>query len=108
MPTLSIQPAAASADVLRDLDFTNIGPQGGILNAWGATATEGETINISHGASSEPLAPNCVLNLEALSGTVDVSRDQIVFNEVVFPGQLKCQIPAVTANMRLMFHLAFP
>lgn len=103
MPTVRFRQTGVSTNAFQDLRFTNL-ERGGIINLWASTATAGETLSIGSGVDSV-LAADLQINVEAAAQVVDVARDQLIFQEIVRPGQLRCEIPANAAGMNIMLHV---
>ena len=94
-----------SDDALATRKFNTIPGGGAIINVWASCVTSGDTIGLSVGekeimvAATEP-------NIEGSADVIDISRDQLLFNEVVPSGQMYAPV-AVTTALNLQIHIRY-
>jgi len=106
MPTITGRVTAVTSDALATKKF-NVIPQGGaIVNMWAAGATKDDALGLSVG-DRDIAVQGTIVNVEAAADVVDVARDQVIFNEVVGPGQLFLPVSAVTAELNYIIHLRY-
>lgn len=104
MPTLRFGTATAT-DALANRKFNVIPPQGAIVNMWASSVTNGDTLGLSIG-DRDIVVNGAEMNIEISADVVDVSRDQLVFNEVIGPGQL--YLPATcTTEINILLHVRY-
>lgn len=105
MPTIKVAPAATTTDALSNVKFNVIPPGGAVLNVWGSGANNGDTFGLSIG-DRDLVVNGTELNLESNADVVDTARDQILFDEVVGPGQLFMPV-TVTAECQIQIHIRY-
>jgi hypothetical protein len=104
MPTIRFG-TTTSTDALANRKF-NIIPQGGaIVNVWASSVTNGDTFGLSIG-DRDIVVNGTEMNIEAAADVIDVARDQMVFNEIVGPGQLFLPV-TVTTEAQFIIHLRY-
>lgn len=104
MPTLRFD-SATSTDAMANRKF-NVIPEGGaVLNLWASGATAGDTFGLSIG-DRDICVNGTELNIEVSADVVDTDRDQLIFNEVVGPGQIFLPVTA-TAECQFLIHLRY-
>lgn len=107
MPSMKFSVAADTSDALANMKFRMIPAGGAYLNLWAKSTTATDHFGLSIG-SREIMTADTLANLEdALRvDAVDVNLDQIVFNELVEPGQL--YMPVVrTTEMHFLIALRY-
>lgn len=85
MPAIRRNVAATTADALNGLNF-KVQPRPFLASLWASTDDEGDVLSFS--VDSQAFLINAAVNLEAASGTVDTSRDQVLFREPCPAGEL--------------------
>ncbi len=99
MPSIKRLVAAASANVLATLRFTN--PSGpSAVSLWASSATAGE--DLTYGVDDILLVEAAEINLEVRNQTVDVASDQILFREPAPAGQHVLSIPVIAADVSFL------
>lgn len=104
MPTLKVT-SGTSTNALTGLTFNTIPPGGAIINAWVSGATASDNFGLKIG-DREIVTQGTECNIEISADVIDVARDQMVFNEVVGPGELKMPVTA-TAEVQALFHIRY-
>ena len=102
MPTLRVA-TGTSTNALTGLTFNTIPAGGAIVNAFVSSATNGDVFGLLIGDRSI-VTQGTECNVEIAADVVDVSRDQMVFNEVVGPGELKMPC-TVTTELQAIIHI---
>lgn len=92
---------ATSTDALANRKFNVIPAGGAVINMWASSVTNGDTYGFSVG-DRDIVVNGTEMNIEVAADSIDMSRDQVVFNEVVGPGQL---FLPVTVTTEAQFHL---
>jgi len=105
MPTIRVAPAATTTDALANVKFNVIPGGGAIVNMWAASVTNGDTFGLSIG-DRDIVVNGTELNIEVAADCIDVSRDQVVFNEVVGPGQLFLPV-TLTTEAQFLIHIRY-
>jgi hypothetical protein len=106
MPTIKGNAAAATTDALSNVKFNTIPPGGAIVNMWISCAANGGTFGLSIG-DRDIVVPGTEANVEIAADVIDVSRDQVCFDEVVGPGQLFLPIGAAGTEIQWQIHLRY-
>jgi len=104
MPALRFD-SATSTDALAARKFNTIPSPGAIINLWASGATAADNFGFSVG-QSEVCVQGTEANIEVAVDVVDVQRDQILFDEVVGPGQMFLPVTA-TAEMQFLIHIRY-
>jgi len=106
MPTIRIAPTAVTNDALQGETFQVIPDSGAVVNMWGSSVNNGDTFGFLIG--DRTIVPQGTeMNVEAAADVIDVSRDQLVFNEVVPGGALHLPVGAVTAEAQFLIHIRY-
>lgn len=105
MPSLRFIVPATTTDAMANRKFNVIPAGGAVLNMWGTSVTITDTFGISVG-DRDIVVGGSVANVTSAAGVVDISRDQLVFNEIVTGGQifLPCTL---TTDMNFLIHLRY-
>lgn len=106
MPT--IRPAGvttSTADDLANRQFNVVPPGGAIVNMFIAGVTSGDTFGFSSG-DRQIVVNGSEMNIEISADVVDIQRDQVVFDELVLPGQLFLPI-TLTTEVQYLLHIAY-
>jgi len=104
MPTIRFG-TTTTTDALANRKF-NIIPQGGaIVNIWCSGVTNGDTFGLSIG-DRDVVVNGTEMNIESAADVIAVNIDQMVFNEVVGPGQLFLPV-TVTTEAQFLIHLRY-
>lgn len=106
MPTIKGAVAAATTDALANVKFNTIPPPGAIVNLWIACAANGGTFGFAVG-NEEIVVQGTEANVEVAADVIDVARDQVVFDEVVGPGQMYLPIPAAGTETQYQLHVRY-
>ncbi len=101
MPSLRFD-SATNADALSNRKFSVVPARGAVLNLWASCATAGDVFGLSIG-DRDIMVVGSEANIEASADVVDVSRDQLIFNELVKGGQL---FLPTTSGTEMQFLLA--
>lgn len=104
MPTVRFG-TATSTDAMANRKFNIIPPKGAILNMWCSSVTNGDTFGLSIG-DRDIIVNGTELNIEVSGDVIDCSRDQMVFNEFVGPGQLFLPV-TVTTEAQFLLHIRY-
>jgi hypothetical protein len=105
VPTLKFKVSATTTDALSNRKFNVIPAGGAILNMWASTATAADDFGLSVG-DRDVVVQGTPINLESANEVIDTDRDQVVFQEIVGPGQMF--LPAtVTADSSFLIHLRY-
>lgn len=70
------------------------------VNFWASSVTNGDNVGLR--LNKTIIMDDGECNIEASADVIDSSRDQLVFNTVVGPGQLKVPVPALTTELQFM------
>jgi hypothetical protein len=105
MPTIRTAVTATTPDALANIKFNVIPPQGAVLNLWCSGVTNGDTMGLSIG-DRDIVVQGTEMNIEVAADSIDINRDQMVFNEVVGPGQLYMPV-AVTTEAQFLIHIRY-
>jgi hypothetical protein len=101
MPAIKRILAATTADALNGLNF-KVQPRPFLASLWASGANEGDVVGFSVDANQ--FLVSGAVNVEAASGVVDTSRDQILFREPCPAGELF--LPAtMTANVTYLLNI---
>jgi len=104
MPSLRFD-SATSADALSTRKFSVVPTGGAVLNLWASGATAADSFGLSIG-DRDIMVNGSELNIEIAADVVDVSRDQLIFNELINGGQLFLPVTA-TAEIQALIHLQY-
>ncbi len=104
MPSLRFA-SATNADALSNRKFSVVPVRGAVLNLWGSGATAADSFGLSIG-DRDIMVVGSEVNIEISADVVDVSRDQLVFNELVNGGQLFLPVTA-TAEEQFLIALRY-
>jgi hypothetical protein len=104
MPALRFG-TATSTDALANRKFADIPSRGAIVNMWASSVTNGDVFGLSIG-DRDLVVQGTEMNIEVSADVIDVSRDQVVFNEVVGPGRLYLPV-TVTTEAQFLIHLRY-
>lgn len=106
MPTIKGAVSAATTDALSNVKFNTIGHPGAIVNMWAACAANGGTFGLSIG-DRDIVVQGTEANVEVAADVIDTARDQVVFDEVVGPGQLYLPVPAAGTELQYQIHIRY-
>ena len=106
MPTIKGAVTAATTDALSNVKFNTIPPPGAIINMWIACAANGGTFGLAIG-DRDIVVQGTESNVEVSADVIDAARDQVVFDEVVGPGQLYLPIPAAGTETQYQLHIRY-
>jgi len=106
MPTIKGNAAAATADALANETFNVIPNTGAVVNMAISCAANGGTFGFGIG-DRVIVAQGTEANVEVAADVIDWPRDQVVFNEVVGPGQLKLPIGAAGTEIQWQIHIRY-
>lgn len=96
---------ATTADALSNLQFSTVPIGGAILNVWVSSVTNGDNWGLSIG-NSQIVVNGTECNIEVSADVIQVSDDQMVFDEVIGGGQLF--FPAtVTTELQALLALRY-
>jgi len=104
----TIRPAGVTAttpDDLANRQFNVVPPGGAIANLWIAGVTTGDTFGFLSG-DRVLIVNGSEMNVEISADVIDVSRDQVIFDELVLPGQLFLPL-TLTTEVQYLLHLAY-
>lgn len=104
MPTLRFG-TGTTTDALANRKFNIIPPGGAIVNVWASCVTNGDTFGLSIG-DRDIVVNGTEMNIEAAADVIAVNMDQMIFNEVVGPGQLFLPV-TVTTEAQFLIHLRY-
>lgn len=96
---------ATTTDALANRKFNVIPQNGAIVNVWGSSVTNGDTFGFSIG-DKDIVVNGTELNIEVSADVIDMSRDQLVIDEVVGPGQLYMPV-TVTTEAQFLIHIRY-
>ena len=99
MASRRIDVAAATNNALADEEIRKVDVPS-VVNLWASCVTNGDSIGLTLGKTTIMETDEC--NIEASADVIDTSRDQLVFNTVVGPGELRVPIGAVTTEMQFL------
>lgn len=106
MPTIKPAGGGTSADALANVKFSVVPAGGAIINMWISGATAADSFGLSIG-DRDIIVNGSECNIEIAADVIDVSRDQVVFDEVLLTGgQLYLPVTA-TAEVQFMMHLRY-
>lgn len=104
MPTLRFRVAATTTDALANRKFNVVPAGGAIANLWASCVTNSDTFSFSIG--DRDIMVTSPMNIEASTTVIDNDRDQLVFNELIGPGQLFLPVTVTTAA-NFLIHLRY-
>lgn len=105
MPTVTDRVAATTANALATKKFNVIPPGGAVLNLWASGVTKTDAVGLSVG-DREIIVQGSPCNVETAVDTLDLTRDQMVFNEIVGPGELFMPV-TVTTEMQYRLQITY-
>jgi len=105
MPSLRFRVSATTTDALANRKFSVVPAAGAILNIWVAGVTGTDSFGISIG-DRDIMVDGSLISIEISADVIDVSRDQVVFNEVIGGGQLFLPV-TVTTEAQFLIHLRY-
>lgn len=105
MPGLSYRAAATTPDSMSNRKFNIIGGLGAVVSLWLSCVTITDVFGFSVG-DKDVMINGSLCNIEASTGVVDSNRDQVLFNEVVPPGQIFLPITVTTA-MNVLLNITY-
>jgi len=85
--------------------FNVIPPGGAVLNLWTAGVTGTDSFGLSIG-DRDVMVDGSLISIEVSADVIDNSRDQVVFNEVVGPGQVFLPV-TVSTEAQFLIHLRY-
>jgi hypothetical protein len=106
MPTIKGNAAAATGNALEGVKFSVIPNSGAAVNMWISCAANGGTFGLAIG-DRDIVIPGTEANVEVAADVIDVARDQVVFNEIVGPGQLYLPIGAAGTEIQWQIHIRY-
>lgn len=101
MPTIRRRVAATTSNALANEKFRYIGGVGAIVSMWAAGVTATDDVGLSINSRDIILAGTDI-NIEASADVIDTDRDQILYNEVVEPGELYLPVTVTTEMQYLL------
>jgi len=104
-PSLRFRVSATTTDALANRTFNAIPPGGAVGNLWAAGVTATDNFGFSVGAR-QIMVQGSVVNIEASADVVDSDRDQLLYNELIPPGQLQMPV-TVTTESQFLINLAY-
>lgn len=104
MPTIRFG-TTTTTDALANRKFNIIPQQGAVVNLWASSVTNGDTFGLSIG-DRDIVVNGTEMNIEAAADVIDIHRDQMVFSEVVGPGQLFLPV-TVTTEAQFIVHIRY-
>lgn len=105
MPTVKLVVNATTTDALANNTFNVIPPGGAIINGWFSGATVDDAVGLKIG-DRDIMVQGTTVNIEGSADVCDTSRDQLVFSEVVGPGQLYMPV-TVTTELQALLHIRY-
>lgn len=106
MPTIKGNAAAATTDALSNVKFADIPPPGAVINMWVSCAANGGTFGLAIG-DKDVVTQGTEANVEVAADVIDVSRDQVVFDEAVPAGHLYLPIGAAGTEIQWQIHIRY-
>jgi len=106
MPTIRKAVTAVTDDALSNIKFADIPAPGAVINLWISSVTNGDTFGLSIG-SQDIIVQGTECNIEVSADSLDVNRDQVVFDEVVPGGHLYLPVSALTTELQFMLHVRY-
>lgn len=103
MPTIRKRVAATTTNALSTEKFRYIGGAGAIVNLWAAGVTNSDDVGLSIN-TRELIPAGTDINIEASADVIDSDRDQLLYNEVVEPGELYLPV-TVTTEMQFLLSI---
>lgn len=101
MPTIRKRVAATTSNCLQAEKFRLVGGKGAIVNVWACGVTNSDDIGLSIN-SRDLIVAGTDINIEASADVIDTDRDQVLYNEVVEPGELYSPITVTTEMQELV------
>lgn len=71
-----------------------------VVNMWASCVTNGDSIGLL--LNKTEIMPAGEVNIESSADVIDNDRDQLIFNTVVGPGQLRVPVTAVTTEIQFL------
>ncbi len=105
MPSLRFRVSTTTPDALSNRKFSVVPGAGAILNMWIAGVTGTDSFGLSIG-DRDIMVNGSIINIEISADVLDISRDQLVFNEVIGGGQLFLPV-TVTTEAQVLIHLRY-
>lgn len=103
MPTIRKRVTATTNNALSAEKFRYVGGRGAVVNLWacGVTATDDIGLAIN---SRDIILAGTDINIESSADVIDTDRDQILYNEVIEPGELYAPV-TVTTEMQFLLSI---
>lgn len=105
MPSLRFRVSATTTDALANRTFNVVPAGGAVVNLWGAGVTTTDNFGFAVG-SRQIMVNGSLENIEASADVCDNDRDQLLFNELIPPGQLFMPV-TVTTESQYLINLAY-
>lgn len=97
MSSLRLLVSAVTNDALSDQDIRVV-ERDSIVNLWATAVAVGDTIGLRLGKIL--LMDDGTMNVSAAAlGMIDTDRDQLIFNMVIGPGELRIPCPVVGTSL---------
>lgn len=103
MPTIRKRVATTTTNALSTEKFRYIGGSGAVVNLWAAGVTNSDDIGLSIN-SRDLIVSGTDINIESSADVIDTDRDQVLYNEVVEPGELYLPV-TVTTEMQFLLSI---
>jgi len=103
MPSIKPPGGGTSADALNNLKFSKIPDGGGLVNGWITGATAADSFGFSND-SREFIVQGSECNIELSADNITIDRDQLIFDELLLPGQMFLPVVA-TAEVQFLIHI---
>jgi len=95
MPCIKLVNQTTNANILANLEFSEIGPSGSFLTVAGSCVTAGDVVSLTVGGKN--VLNLAQPNIEISADVTDMSRDILVEREPVPPGNMIMAVTATTA-----------
>lgn len=106
MPTVKLVVNATTTDAMANNTFNVIPPGGAIINGFFSGATVDDAVGLKIG-DRDIMVQGTTVNIEEAADVCNCNgRDQLIFNEVVGPGQLYMPV-TVTTELQAVLHIRY-
>ena len=106
MPTVKLVVNATTTDALANNTFNVIPPGGAVINGFFSGASVDDAVGLKIG-DRVVLDQGSTVNIEESADVCNANgRDQLIFNEVVGPGQMYLPV-TVTTELQALLHIRY-
>lgn len=99
MASRRIGVVAVTNDALSDQDIRTVDVPS-IVNMWASCVTNGDLCGLR--LDKTIIMDDGECNIEVSADVIDVDRDQLIFDTVVGPGELRLPVPTLTTELQFL------